>query len=88
MYIRKTDMYYCFEGKSEVEFTLKEETYGCCRIHKFSYKIKDYLDWTRLYNSALEDFDAEYDEVIADTLETLCKQLWKEKEKCNSVTQE
>lgn len=88
MYRRKIDMYYCFDGEKDVEFNLIEETLAHCRNHSFDYKVKNFKHWTDLYNKALEDFDAEYDDKIADTLETLCKQFWKEKEKCDSATQE
>lgn len=88
MYRRKIDMFYCFEGESEVEFTLIEENFAHCQCYSFSYKVKDYNDWINLYNKLLDDFDAEYDDKVADVIETLVKQFWKEKEVCDSATQE
>lgn len=88
MYRRKIDMYYYFDGESDVEFKLIEETLAHCQNYSFDYKLKDFNDWTKLYNKLLDDFDAEYDDKLADVIEMLVKQFWKEKEKCDSAIQE
>jgi len=85
---RKINMYYCFNGESDVEFNLTEENFAHYQNYSFDYKVKDFKDWTDLYNKLLDDFDAEYDDKASEVIETLVKQFWKEKEKCDSVTQE
>ena len=86
--MRKIDIYYCFDDK-EVNITIKEEKLMHYQCRSISYNYKDYLDWIELYNTTLDDFDAEYDEEIADGLETLCNQFWKEKDNlCDSAIQE
>ncbi len=87
MYKRKIDMYYCFDEKS-VQITITKENHMHYQHYSISYNHNDYIDWMDLYNKTLDDFDAEYDEEIANGLDILCKQFWKEKEKCDSAIQE
>lgn len=80
---------YWYADKEEICFVCKEENEMHYNHYEKSYLIKDFKNWASLYNKTLDDFDAEYDDVIASGLEALCKQFWKEKDEiCDSVTQE
>lgn len=86
--MRKVDMYW-YADKEETCIRHKEENNMICSLYEFTYRLNDFNNWTDLYNKAIEDFDAEYDDMIAEGLETICLQIWKEKDKiCDSATQE
>ena len=80
---RKLEIWYSmYDG--EVTFDLTETTSVNWKKTSYTYKIKDfkdYKDWTNLYNRALDDFQAEFDEEIATGLEEIIKLFWKEKDR-------
>lgn len=85
--IRQICIRYWFD-KDQIMLTLAEEKLQKWTTITLQYGIDDFEDWTELYNRALNDFDAEYDDDVAEGLEITCEQFWKEKEKCDLVTQE
>lgn len=85
--MRKVDIWYSFNDE-EIYITLNDETLCHYVDQSVTYIINDFKDWTDLYNKLLEDFEAEYDDKVANALEVICKQFWKENKLCDSVTQE
>lgn len=77
---RKIDIWYSiYDG--EVTFAVTETTSANWKDTSYTYKIKDFKDWTNLYNRAIDDFEAEYDESLSRGLEDIIKIFWKEKDK-------
>lgn len=85
--MRKIDMYYNYDN-DEITIICKEENDTHYQHYEVMYHLEDFKNWAQLYNKTLDDFDAEYDDALAEGLETLCRQFWKENELCDSVTQE
>lgn len=77
---RKLDIWYSmYEG--EVTFDVTETTSVNWKYTSYTYKIKDFKEWSNLYNRALDDFEAEFDEELSRGLEDIIKLFWKEKDK-------
>lgn len=77
---RKLEIWYSmYDG--EVSFDVTETTSVNWKNTSYTYKIKDFEDWTNLYNRAIDDFQAEFDDEMSRGLEDIVKLFWKEKYK-------
>lgn len=80
---RKIEIWYSMD-EEEVTFDVTETTSVNWKNTSYTYKIEDIKDfehWSNLYNRALDDFQAEFNEEIARGLEEIIKLFWKEKDR-------
>jgi len=78
--MRNINIFYYLIGNENVTFNLNVETTADYTSKTITYDIKDY-DEVELYNKMLDDFDAEFDDEIANGLNVLTRQVYKELKK-------
>lgn len=78
---RKIELNYSLnDDKSILTIEMQEETTNSCQGLVKEYNLLEFDDNTILYNQTLDDFDAEYDELLANLLEKLIDKVLKENE--------
>ena len=78
MLCRKVMVDYYGDYDSEVVIKIEEESNGLYLIEERRYDLKDYDTQSDLYNKTLDDFDKEFDDEIANALDKITKQIFKE----------
>lgn len=68
------------DDKSILVIEMKEETSNSCHAIVKEYDLVKYDEESLLYNQALEDFEAEDDDILADLLNKLIDKILKENE--------
>ena len=72
--IRKIDLEVRHYGLSVLIILTDKSNDNISRILK-EYNLNDYKTNVDLYNTMLDDFDAEYDDDLSDMIEEIAKQL-------------
>lgn len=75
--MRKIVIYYYVQNGNNVTFNVSEESTAEYTSTSISYDVDKYKE-EDLYNTMLDDFDAEFDDEIASGLNVLTRQLYKE----------
>ena len=79
--MRKITVICDFNDTSDiVTFTLREEMKEYYESQEQDYDLTEYKTSIELYNKLLDDFDAEYDDEVANGFDRLCMQIFDEKE--------
>lgn len=76
---RKVMIDYYRDNDSEVVIKIEEEYKGVYLIEERRYDLKDYNTQSELYNKTLDDFDEEYDDTVANALDQITTQIFKER---------
>ena len=80
MFWRKVIVDYYRDDNTEFVIKIEEESEGIYLIEEHRYDLKKYQTQSDLYNKTLDDFDKEFDEAIANALDEITKQIFKEVE--------
>lgn len=78
MFWRKVIVDYYRDDDTEFVIKIEEESEGIFLIDERRYDLKDYDTQSDLYNKTLDDFDKEFDDEIANALDKITKQIFKE----------
>lgn len=78
MFWRKVIVDYYRDDDTEFVIKIEEESEGIFLIEERRYNLKKYPTQSDLYNKVLVDFDKEFDDEIANALDKITKQIFKE----------
>jgi len=78
MFWRKVIVDYYRDDDTEFVIKIEEESEGIFLIDERRYDLKKYQTQSDLYNKTLDDFDKEFDDEIANALDKITKQIFKE----------
>ena len=80
MFWRKVIVDYYRDDDTEFVIKIEEESEGMYLIEEHRYDLKKYPTQSDLYNKTLDDFDKEFDDTIANALDKITTQIFKEVE--------